>query len=86
MKHVPKFCMVADCKVEASYWIDSEGFVEALMSEPAPETFYLCSDHMTKVVNDETGNYHHLRIDTGEIFEMEIAGYACDPECEICND
>jgi hypothetical protein len=66
MEHVPKFCMVADCNVEASYWITSEGFVEALMSEPAPATFYLCTDDMAKIVNDDTGLYHHLRIDRGD--------------------
>jgi hypothetical protein len=42
--------------------------------------------YMTKIVDEETANYLHLRIDTGEIVEKEVGGYSCSPDCEICND
>jgi hypothetical protein len=86
MEHVPKFCNVSRCKTEASYWIDtSEGFVEALLSKGTDETFYLCVDHKCGIENSETGNYSHLRIDTGKIIEVEIGGYCCHKECDVCN-
>jgi hypothetical protein len=87
MEHVPAYCSISHCQDEASYWIDtSNGFTEALLpSLTVPETFYLCSNHMTLIVNDEDGNYHHLRIDTGEVEVVEIAGYSCHEECEVCH-
>jgi hypothetical protein len=84
MEHTPAYCMVKDCKLEADYWLDtSEGFAEGLLAEAAPSTFYLCADHMTQVC-DEDSTYQHLRIDTGDIFSIEAAKYACDPQCEVC--
>jgi hypothetical protein len=86
MKHVPAYCMVNGCKDEASYWIDTEdGFVESLLTNGAPSTFYLCADHMTQIVKDETGGYQYLRIDTGEIVSKEIGGYSCSDKCRVCN-
>jgi hypothetical protein len=84
MEHIPEWCMVSGCAREADYWIDtSDGFTETLLATvDAPETFYMCVDHMATVAN---GNYSHIRIDTGEITEVEIAGYSCDQECEVCN-
>jgi hypothetical protein len=71
--------------MEASKWIDtSNGFVETLLNSPAPETFYLCSDHASAVAN-ENYEYVHLRIDTGEIETYEIAEYACSEKCAECN-
>ena len=86
MEHVPAYCMVNGCKSEADYWIDTEeGFVESLLTEGAPDTFYLCADHMTVIADDEGGTYQHLRIDTGEIVAKEFGGYSCHAECEVCN-
>ena len=90
MKHIPVHCMVAGCKDEASYWIDAEeGFLETLMGITAPKTFYVCVDHMNDLQNEEDGNYHHLRIDTGEVFVFEFAKYCCngcEPDCcPVCD-
>ena len=41
---------------------------------------------MTTVANDDDGNSTHVRIDTGEITEFEIAGYSCHEKCEVCRD
>jgi len=83
MEHVRKDCMVRGCEDEASYWIDAD-VIDGV--RPAGDTFYLCIDHMAMLRNDETGNYYHLDTATGELFEIEIAGYACHPECEVCNE
>jgi hypothetical protein len=86
-EHIAKICNVTECKTEASYWIDTgDGFVESLLATVSvPSTFYLCADHMSELANEETGCYHHLRIDTGEMFQLEIGSYACSEECDICN-
>lgn len=87
MEHVPKDCMVKGCDEEASYWVDTAvGFVESLMETDTPSTFYLCAPHQAEMRNELTGNYHHLRIDTGELFELVFGGYACHPDCETCHD
>jgi hypothetical protein len=83
MEHVRKDCMVRECADEASYWIDTS-IIDAAHTQN--DTFYLCVDHMGMLQNDETGNYYHLDIATGELFDIEFGGYACDPECEVCND
>jgi hypothetical protein len=76
--------MVTGCEQEASYWIDtSEGFTERLLEmTTAPDTFYICTDHMNDL--DLDGSYRHLRIDTGEIYQFEIGKYCCHDECEDC--
>jgi hypothetical protein len=38
---------------------------------------------MGALCNDD-GNYRHLRIDTGEIVDLEFGKYACHDECEVC--
>jgi hypothetical protein len=86
MEHVRKDCMVEGCEDEASYWIENAGFVETLLADKLPDTFYLCVNHQYELMNQETGLYHHLRIDTGEILKFEIGGYACHLECEVCNE
>jgi hypothetical protein len=87
-KHVPKHCDITGCQEEASYWIDTaEGFIENLLkTQQAVDTFYLCVSHQSGLMShgDNDGFYVHLRIDTGEITEHEIAKYACHPECEAC--
>jgi len=86
MAHEPKQCMVSTCKTQAEYWIDTEGFLEPLLSEAAPDTFYLCVDHMNELEGSEenAGSYVHLRVDTGEIHSTEIAKYCCSDDCEEC--
>jgi hypothetical protein len=79
--------MVNECESEAEYWIDTtEGFLENLMTEKGPETFYLCLDHMNEIESngDQEGYYTHLRIDTGEIEHYEIGKYCCSEDCEEC--
>lgn len=89
-EHVAKRCMVRGCETEAEFWIDATtGFCESLLvTSPTPETFYLCSDHQYELSgkDDMDGIYVHLRIDTGELHQMEIANYACHPDCGVCND
>jgi hypothetical protein len=84
-EHVPQQCGVKDCEQEASYWIDTEGFVEPMI-ESAPETFYLCTDHQYELEgkDEQDGGYVHLRVDTGEIRWFEIGKYCCSEECDIC--
>ena len=88
-EHIPKQCMVSFCKAEATYWIEtSKGFCESLLTPPPPETFYLCIDHQYELNgNDENdGGYVHLRVDTGELYWIEIGVYACSPDCDVCRD
>lgn len=85
MEHQPAYCMIAECKKEASWWIDaSEAFYEALGNLDLSDTFYLCSDHYGKIQN-ENGNYTHVRIDTGEMYDITIGGYKCHDDCEECD-
>ena len=92
MKHIPKWCDVIGCTQEATYWIDTgEGFVESLLAKStkapsANQTFYLCIDHQYMLMNQETGMYTHLRVDTGEVHELEIGSYSCSPDCHDCNN
>jgi hypothetical protein len=84
-KHIVKMCDVEGCETEASYWIDTtEGFVENLLHHEPKTTFYLCLDHQYVLMNGN-GMYAHLRLDTGEIDELEIGSYACHPKCRDCN-
>lgn len=84
MEHMPKPCDISGCQNEAEYWIDTDnGFVEQLLASTTNTgTFYLCGDHESEIAED--GIYTHLRIDTGEIFKVEIAVYQCHPECNVC--
>jgi hypothetical protein len=86
-EHIAKMCDVKGCDTEASYWIDtSEGFVESLLDGQPNDTFYLCLDHQYALRHEDSESYAHLRIDTGEIIELEIGSYACHPKCRTCND
>ena len=78
--------MVYDCKDQASWWIDtSQGFTETLLGlGPAHDTFYLCSDHYGEIQN-ENGNYTHIRIDSGDMHDITIGGYLCHDDCEVCH-
>lgn len=84
-KHIVRMCGVEGCKAEAAYWIDTtEGFVENLLHSEATNTIYLCLDHQYVLMNGNS-MYAHLRLDTGEIIELEIGSYACHPKCRECN-
>ena len=84
--HVPQFCGVKDCKREATYWIETEGFVEPLIDGSVPRTFYLCIDHQYQLDGKDEWEcgYVHLRLDTGEVHWFEIGKYCCSEECDIC--
>jgi hypothetical protein len=70
-EHIAKQSMVSGCETEASYRIDSEGFVESLLANKCADMFYLWVDHMWQVANED-GLYVHLRLDTAEIVTKEI--------------
>jgi hypothetical protein len=87
--HISKQCMVKDCTAEATYWIaTTRGFCESLLGTALSETFYLCIDHQYDLngndIND--GGYVHLRVDTGELYWIEMGVYACSPDCDVCRD
>lgn len=85
MQHTSKQCSVNQCGEDATYWIGAqEGFVENLFNLDVPHTFYLCTDHMSQVSNHDADAYEHIRIDTGEIFQMTIGRYSCQTGCEEC--
>lgn len=77
-KHIQKNCMIDACPIEADNWIDMRDITNRV------ETFYLCEEHTIKLIN-ESGEYIHLNVDTGEIITKEIAAYSCSPTCSTCN-
>ena len=88
-EHVAKQCMVRGCDAEAQFWIDAtRGLCPSLPGTTVPHTFYLCLDHQDEINarDGKEGGYLHLRVDTGELSWIEIANYACHPDCEICGD
>ncbi|MGO9267717.1 MAG: hypothetical protein ACLQBA_23000 [Candidatus Binataceae bacterium] len=86
-EHVAKHCMVRGCDAEATFWIDAtRGHCPSLPGTTLPHTFYLCLDHQDELDAREEGGYLHLRVDTGELSWIEIASYACSPDCDICRD
>lgn len=85
-EHLPAWCMIKGCTFEAHYWIDTTvGFVEKKVPTKTPSTFYLCESHRD-VLQNEDGEYHHIRLDTGEITNIEIGTYCCNEECNECNN
>jgi hypothetical protein len=75
MEHVPSYCQINGCKDEASWWIPVDDmFTETPLGEgDAKGTFYICSNHYGQVQN-ENGNYTHIRVDTGKIYDVTIGG------------
>jgi hypothetical protein len=80
MKHVRKDCEVKGCDQEASYWLDTEGTIR--------DSFYLCVDHQFELDEKENHAGYHMALNfiTGELYEMVIGKYSCDPACEVCAD
>jgi hypothetical protein len=85
MEHIEKRCDIHGCQEEAEYWIDTDnGFIEQLMANRSNTgTFYLCGNHKCDISEDEV--YRHLRIDTGEVWTLEIGMYQCHPDCTVCS-
>ena len=73
-EHIPAWCMISGCKEEASYWV-------AFEERP---TFYLCSDHAIEIADDDF-EYPVLDPVTREIKKVEIGGYCCSCECDVCH-
>ena len=75
-RHINIFCDVAGCSDDASNWIEDD--------TKENKTFYLCSDHMTELCNEDE-EIKILNTEDGTIYTKEVAVYSCNDKCDECN-
>jgi hypothetical protein len=80
--HIPQVCAIDGCSTEASYWIEDCGIG---FNGAIDGTIYLCDDHGPEIQDDDDGMVHLINPKNMEAITTELAGYACDDDCEMCN-